>query len=322
MASAEAAGWSAGLQTMSDNPLVSVVMPAYNARRYVAEAVDSVLAQTLTDFEFVIVDDGSTDNTAQILRAYADRDHRIRVINQPNSGIGAALNHGIESARARYIARMDSDDICLPQRLARQVEYLDRTPQCVLVGTRVLLIDQDGLPLYEMESVQTTHERIDELLLEAKWSIVHPSIMMRTDVVRKLGGYNNALVPVEDHDLFLRLAEVGRLSNLPEVLLKYRKHSMNSVRVLADRRVNALRQVMDAAWQRRGIADRTHYPQILPDVDRDDPRREVKQRRNTGWQCLKFGNVAVARKYALSTLRSAPLDRESWKLMYCALRGH
>lgn len=307
---------------MGDSPLVSVVMPAYNARRYVAEAIDSVLAQTLSDFEFLIINDGSTDGTDKILQTYAGRDPRIRVISQSNSGVGAALNRGVGQARGRYIARMDSDDICLPQRFARQVDFLDRTPQCVLVGSRVLLIDQDGLPLFEMESVQTTHERIDELLMEARWSIVHPSIMMRTDVVRDLGGYNNALVPVEDHDLFLRLAEVGRLANLPEILLKYRKHPMNSVKLLADRRVNALRQVMDAAWKRRGIADRSHYPQILPDVDRDDPQRELKQRRNTGWQCLKSGNVAVARKYALSSLRSAPLDRESWKLLYCALRGH
>lgn len=307
---------------MADSPLVTVVMPAYNARRYVAEAIDSVLAQTLADFEFLIIDDGSTDGTGDILREYAGRDPRIRVINQPNSGIGAALNRGIEQAQARYIARMDSDDICLPQRFARQVEFLERTPECVLVGSRVLLIDQDGLPLFEMDSVQTTHDRIDELLMEARWSIVHPSIMMRADLVRKIGGYNNALVPVEDHDLFLRLAEVGRLANLPEVLLKYRKHPMNSVKVLADRRVNALRQVMDAAWERRGIADRSRYPEILPDVDRDDPKRELKQRRNTGWQCLKFGNVPVARKYAFSSLRSAPLDLESWKLVYCALRGH
>jgi glycosyltransferase involved in cell wall biosynthesis len=307
---------------MSDGPKVSVVMPAYNARRYVVEAIDSVLVQTLADFEFLIVDDGSTDETSEILKAYAARDRRVRVITQSNSGVGAALNRGIEQARARYIARMDSDDVCLPQRFARQVQYLDTTPECVLVGSRVLIIDQDGLPLFEMESVQTTHERIDELLMQARWSVVHPSIMMRADVVRKLGGYNNALVPVEDHDLFLRLAEVGRLANLAEVLLRYRKHATNSVKVLADRRVNALRRVMDAAWERRGITDRSNYPAILPDVDRDDPQRELNERRNTGWQCLKFGNVAVARKYAFSSLRSAPLDRESWRLMFCALRGH
>lgn len=307
---------------MADSPLVSVVMPAYNARRYVAEAVESVLAQTFADFEFLIVDDGSTDDTAAILKEFAARDRRIEVITQPNGGVGAALNAGLARARGRYIARMDSDDICLPLRFEKQVEYLERTPDCVLVGSRVMIIDSDGTSLFEMDSVQLAHEKIDELLMQARWSIVHPSIMMRTEIVRRVGGYNNDLVPVEDHDLFLRLAEVGKLANLPEVLLKYRKHAMNSVRVLADRRVNALKKVMDAAWQRRGIHDRSRYPEILPDVDRDDPRREIKQKRNWGWECLKSGNVAVARKYAFSILRSAPLERESWRLMYCALRGH
>jgi glycosyltransferase involved in cell wall biosynthesis len=307
---------------MADSPLVSVVMPAYNARRYVAEAVESVLAQTFADFEFLIVDDGSTDDTPAILQKFAARDHRIEVITQPNSGVGAALNAGLALARGRYIARMDSDDICLPLRFEKQVEYLERTLDCVLVGSRVMIIDSDGTSLFEMDSVQLTHEKIDELLMRARWSIVHPSIMMRTDIVRRLGGYNNDLVPVEDHDLFLRLAEVGKLANLPDVLLKYRKHPMNSVRVLADRRVTALKKVMDSAWQRRGMPDRSGYPEILPDVDRDDPRREIKQKRNWGWECLKSGNVAVARKYAFSILRSAPLERESWRLMYCALRGH
>lgn len=307
---------------MADPPLVSVVMPAFNARRYVAEAIDSVLAQSFADFEFLIVDDGSTDGTGGILQRHAARDPRIRVINQPNSGVGAALNKGIELSRGQYLARMDSDDVCLPQRFEKQVDYLNRTPECVLVGCRVMMIDQDGSPLFEMESVQTTHEAIDQLLMDARWSIVHPSVMMRTQVVRKLGGYNNDLVPVEDHDLFLRLAEVGKLANLPEVLLKYRKHPMNSVRVLADRRVNALKKVMDSAWQRRGIVDRSRYPAILPDVDRDDPNREVKQKRNWGWQCLRSGNVAVARKYAFASLRSAPMQSESWKLLYCAIRGY
>lgn len=307
---------------MAASPLVSVVMPAYNARKYVAEAIESVLAQTFVDFECLIIDDGSTDETGQILQSHAARDRRIRIITQPNSGIGAALNRGIEESRGQYIARMDSDDLCLPQRFERQVDHLNRTPDCVLVGSRVLMIDPDGCPLFEMESVQTAHEAIDRLLMEAQWSIVHPSVMMRSDAVRKLGGYNNDLVPVEDHDLFLRLAEVGKLANLPEILLKYRKHPMNSVRVLADRRVNALKKVMDAAWKRRGIGDRGNYPTILPDVDRDDPQREVKQKRNWGWQCLKCGNVAVARKYAFASLRSAPTALESWRLMYCALRGY
>lgn len=307
---------------MADNPLVSVLMPAYNARRYVGEAIESVLAQTWRDFEFVIIDDGSTDDTPEILKRYAAGDGRIRVLPRSNAGVGAALNAGLAEARGEFVARMDSDDVCVPERFARQVEFLRQEPECVLVGSRVLLIDPDGAPLFEMEDIPTQHEAIDEMLLQGRWSIVHPAVMMRRDVVRRLGGYDNDLVPVEDHDLFLRLAEAGRLANLPDVLLRYRKHPMNSVRVLADRRVRALTRVMEAAWARRGLAGRRELPPILPDADRDDPRRDVKQKRNWGWQCLKTGNVSTARKYALAGLREDPLALESWKLMYCVLRGH
>ncbi|HEY2584989.1 MAG TPA: glycosyltransferase [Tepidisphaeraceae bacterium] len=307
---------------MADNPLVSVLMPAYNARRYVAEAIESVLAQTYRDFEFLIIDDGSTDDTAEIVNRYAAADDRIRVLKRSNGGVGAALNAGLAEARGELVARMDSDDVCLPERFARQVEFLRETPDCVLVGCRVLLIDPDGEPLFEMTDIPTAHAEIDEKLLQVRWSIVHPTVMMRRDVVRRLGGYDNELVPVEDHDLFLRLAEVGRLANLPQVLLRYRKHPMNSVRVLADQRVKALTRVMEAAWARRGLTGRREFPAILPDIDRDDPRRDVKQRRNWGWQCLRSGNMSTARKYALAGLREDPLALESWKLMYCVLRGH
>lgn len=305
----------------SDPPLVSVLMPAYNAARYVGEAIDSVLSQTLSDFELLAIDDGSTDDTPRILREYAARDPRVRVLTLPNGGIGAALNAGLAQSRGAFIARMDSDDVCLPERFKKQVDFLQAHPECVLVGSRVLLIDPEGEPLYEMESVVLTHEQIDRVLLEARWSIVHPSIMMRREALERVGGYNNDLVPVEDHDLFLRLAEIGRLANLPDVLLKYRKHPMNSVRVLADRRVAALKRVMESAWERRGIADRSNFPDIFPDPDRDDPIRDLRQRWNWGWQCLQAGNLAGARKYALKGIRGGPLRLESWKLLFCVLRG-
>lgn len=307
---------------MADHPLVSVLMPAYNASRYVAEAVDSILAQTFADFEFLIVDDGSTDDTPQILKDYAARDGRIRVFTQPNGGVGAALNRGLSEARGEFIARMDADDVSLPHRLQREIDFLRGRPDCVLVGSRVLLIDADGEPLFEMPGIPLEHEQIDRLLMRADWAIVHPSTVMRREAVLRVGGYRADLVPVEDHDLFLRLAEIGRLANLPDVLLYYRKHPMNSVRVLADRRVGALSTVMNTAWERRGITDRTGYPTILPDADRDDPRRELKQKRNWGWLCLRAGNVVAARKYAVAGLREAPLAYESWKLMVCVLRGH
>jgi glycosyltransferase involved in cell wall biosynthesis len=306
----------------SSAPLISVVMPAYNASRYLGEAIESILGQTLSDFELIVIDDGSTDETPRILQTFAERDPRVRVIRIQNSGIGSALNTGLAATRGSFIARMDGDDISLPTRFEKQVAYLRAHPECVLVGTRVLQIDPEGDPLFEMDTVEPSHERIDQLLLEGRWAIVHPAIMIPRAVMETIGGYDNDLVPVEDHDMFLRLGEIGRLANLPEVLFKYRKHPQNSVRVMADRRVKALTTAIENAFARRGITDRSRFPEILPDVDRDDPRREVKQQRNWGWDCLKYGSVATARKYAFRSVRGAPLDWESWKLLCCSLRGY
>ena len=305
---------------MSDNPLVSVIMPAYNARRYIGEAVESVLAQTFTDFEFIIIDDGSTDGTKEILEGYAAKDKRIRLVRRPNTGYGVALNEALGMSRGPLIARMDSDDICLPHRFEKQVKYLNDHDDCLLVGSRVLLIDPDGAPLFEMEGIELTHEEIDRKLMICGWAIVHPAVMMRRDAVLSIGGYKPEFVPVEDHDLFLRLAEVGRLANLPEVLFKYRKHPASAVTTMAHLRVNAMRTLLEAAWTRRGIPDRSGFPPILPDDDH--PKRELNLKRTWTWLALRAGNLSTARKYALASLREEPLALESWKIVYCVLRGH
>ena len=307
---------------MPDNPLVSVIMPAYNASRYVGDAVESVLAQTYRNFEYIIIDDGSTDGTTQILQRLAHKDPRIRLVSRPNTGYAVALNEALGLAQGPFIARMDADDICLPERFQKEVDYLNAHPECVLVGTRVMLIDPDGAPLWEMEGIEIEHDQIEKQLLVCGWSIVHPAVMMRRDVVDRIGGYKPEFVPVEDHDLFLRLAEVGKLANLPEVLFKYRKHSASAVTTLAHRRVNAMQTLLEAAWARRNIPHREGFPAILPDVDGNDPKRELKLKRNWSWLCLKNGNVETARKYAFASLREAPLAPESWKILYCALRGY
>src|SRR5688572_17248865 len=183
----------------ADAPTVSVVMTVYNTERYVAEAVDSVLGQTFRDFEFIIIDDGSTDGSPFILRNAAARDPRIRLVSRPNTGIVRAANEGIALAAGPYIARMDSDDVCLPRRLETQLRYLDEHPECVLVGSRVTVVDPYGSPV--LESMQPlTHEEIDAELLGSGggWAIVQPSAMMRTDAVRRVGGYRGVHNVSED----------------------------------------------------------------------------------------------------------------------------
>ncbi|MEA2735824.1 MAG: hypothetical protein QOE14_2275, partial [Humisphaera sp.] len=152
-------------------PAVSVLMPVYNAARYLAEAVESILAQTFRDFEFVIVDDGSTDRSPAMLDEYAKRDSRIRIIRRPNTGIVGALNDAIAESKAALIARMDADDVSLPDRLEKQVAYLRDHAECVALGSRVVGIDPYGCVLFQSEH-KLTHEEIDaELLNGVGWSI-------------------------------------------------------------------------------------------------------------------------------------------------------
>ena len=301
----------------AEAPTVSVVMTVYNTRAYLAEAVESVLSQTFGDFEFIIIDDGSTDGSTGILQGYARRDPRIRLTSRPNTGIVAAANEGIAQARGRYLARMDSDDVSLPHRFERQVRYLDEHPECVLVGSRVTVVDPYGSPVFD-SGQKLTHEQIDAELLSSGggWAVVQPSAMMRTEAVRRVGGYRGTHNVSEDQDLFLRLAEVGRVANLPEPLLLYRRHYKSVMHTQWRQRQEVKERIVRQACQRRGLP-------MPPDWKFDDwqPTPLAEQSRAWGWAALKRGNVSVARKHAMSAVRAAPVSADAWKLLYCALRG-
>ena len=302
---------------MADAPTVSVVMTVYNTRRYVAEAVVSVLAQTFADFEFVVIDDGSTDGSTGILKTFAKRDPRIRLVSRPNTGIVAAANEGIGLARGRYLARMDSDDVCLPRRFETQVRYLDEHADCVVVGSRVTVVDPYGSPVFE-SGQKLTHEEIDAELLSSGggWAIVQPSAMMRTEAVRRVGGYRGRHNVSEDQDLFLRLAEIGRVANLPEPLLLYRRHYQSVMHTQWEQREQVKERIVREAYERRGLPMPADWK-----FDEWKPTPQARQLREWGWAALKRGNVSIARKHAIGAVRSAPLSGEAWKLMFCALRG-
>lgn len=205
---------------MPETPRVTVVMPVRNGGAYLERAVESILGQTLTDFEFVIVDDGSTDETAEVLGRYRDADPRVRVHRREQAGLVASLNCGWREARAGYIARMDADDIAFPERLARQVEFLDRHPGIALVGSAVVRIDASGQPI-KRNVCPTSHAEIVEALREYS-CFTHPSVMLRASALAAVGGYRPAYRAAEDYDLWLRLSERYELANLPDPLLYYR----------------------------------------------------------------------------------------------------
>ncbi len=204
---------------------VSVILPVRNGGAYLETAVTSILRQSMHDFELLVIDDGSTDAAFAAVRPVAARDGRIRLLRNPGSGIVDALNFGLAESRCALIARMDADDIALPDRFARQVEFLDREPSVAVLGTQAAFIDPSGNLTGDRTHFPTDPGSIAAALLTRGCVLRHPTVLARRDVLLRAGGYRPAPAKAEDYDLWLRLSEHVRLANLPEVLLYYRVHS-------------------------------------------------------------------------------------------------
>lgn len=206
-------------------PKISVLMSVYNSELYLAEAIDSILSQTFTDFEFIIVDDGSTDESGRILATYTKQDPRIRLLTLPeNGGLANALNCGLDVTQGQFIARMDSDDISLPMRFEKQVEFLGHHPDVGVLGSRMQVVDQDKHPLFDFD-VPLTHGLIVWNMFFGR-TFAHPSVMIRRDVLQSVGGYNADLMTAQDVDLWARLVGLTQFHNLPDKLMIYRTHQV------------------------------------------------------------------------------------------------
>jgi len=208
-----------------NSPVISVLMSVFNTEKYLAQAVRSILTQSHREFEFIIVNDGSTDRSMEILQHLANCDRRIRLISRGNTGVALALNDGLASARGEFIARMDSDDISLPRRLELQLAYMREHPECVALSCQEITIDPEGWPV-RLQRCPLSHEEIDSFHLKGfGGALSGPSAFMRRTAVMAVGGYRGEFTVAEDYDLWLRLAEVGRLANLSEMLFYYREHA-------------------------------------------------------------------------------------------------
>ncbi len=256
---------SAGFTTGA--PPLTVALSVYNNAPYVGEAVESILNQTFGAFEFLIVNDGSTDGSAEIIEGYAARDSRIRVLHQENRGFVASLNRMLEEARAPLIARMDGDDISLPTRFERQLAFLDAHPDHGVIGTYALSIDDHGRRMIDSDRPKPlTHDELVASFGEGPL-LNHNAVIYRRDIVRSVGGYRTAYRHCEDFDLWLRLAPHTRMANLPEPLILYRRYSSQvSNRHLVEQAVNA--GIAYIAYRERGAGrpDPTDGLAALPAV--------------------------------------------------------
>lgn len=201
-------------------PAVSIILPVFNGQESLASALDSLISQTFRDFELIVIDDGSTDQSQAVLRAYGERDGRVKLYSQANEGLARTLNRGIQLAQGSYFARMDADDISCPERLARQVAFLDTHPEIGVVGTWVKTIG-DGVEEVWRYPVRDDGIR-SQLLFNS--SLAHPTVVLRQAVLAAVGGYNGHCTVAEDYELWSRLAAYTQFANLPQVLLLYRRH--------------------------------------------------------------------------------------------------
>lgn len=235
-------------------PTVSVVMSVFNGERFLSESVESILAQTFADFEFLIINDGSTDKTTEILSSYTKLDSRVRVFAQQNRGRAESLNAGIELAAGRYIARIDADDVAMANRLQEQVDFLKRHPNVGLLGGACELINDSGQVLQQTRCLLDDSAIQSELLVGNP--IWHPAVVMRKEVVVASGGYRKALLDADDYDLWLRMAERSQLANLPQIVLQYRIHSAQvSIQNMVHQTWCALAARGAASFRKRGRPD-------------------------------------------------------------------
>lgn len=233
-------------------PAVSVVLPVYNAGKHLVAAIGSIVDQTFQDWELICVNDGSTDESPLVLDWFANRDARVRVIHQENGGVVSAANRGHQIARADLICRMDADDIAMPNRLSHQVDFMNNHPDHVAISGSILEIDIDSEPL-GLQTLATDHETIVQRLLNRETGLFQPASIMRADAFRKVGGYRREYQWIEDHDLWLRLSQVGLLGNTNELVLCYRQHASSGTWQKSNRQRDLMTQLLHEAYAQRDL---------------------------------------------------------------------
>lgn len=256
----------------NETPPLSVIMSVYNGERFLRPAIDSILAQTFAHFEFIILDDGSRDATQQIIADYAQRDSRVRPIIRENRGLVASLNQLLAESRAPLVARMDADDICHPERFARQIAFLEANPDYGVVGSWSEDIDEQA-NAWKIKGADhpVTHEDFLHNIRFGGPLLVHPAVMYRKDIVLAQGGYHKAFLHCEDLDLWLRLASVTRIGNIPIRLIRYRHYDDQvSKKHATVQQIGAA--IAYEAWHQReaGKPDPTADLAVLPPIEELD----------------------------------------------------
>jgi glycosyltransferase involved in cell wall biosynthesis len=295
---------------MTSEIRVSIILPIYNAELFLGTALRSILDQTFVDFELIAINDGSTDNSADILASF--HDNRLRIINNDgNKGLIHTLNKGLDEAKGKYIARMDADDVALPNRLEIQLKRLAENPSIVLIGTNMEQIDSRGLTVGYIDYPETDMSIRETLKTHSAFG--HPTVIFDKKAAIEVGGYRGEFKHCEDYDLWLRLSTKGELANVQIPLLRYRIHSnqitFNNIKAqhLAH---------MKAITDNLGITDYSIFDKI---TGKDGTL--ASKYLSIAYQQKQIGESAASTKLCLVAIFQAPLNPRAWKFQIALIKS-
>lgn len=276
--------------------MISVLMNVYNGERWLPEAIRSIQNQTMPDFELLIVDDGSTDATPRILAERAARDERIRVITQENKGVSRTLNEALPLARFDWIAHLDADDLAMPNRLERQLAFIERHPDLAVAACNAEYIDEQGETVGVHVNPFTSRAAVERWLERGKAIyFIHSGVIMRRDVIEEVGGYRHEFALSHDTDLWNRVAERGQLVLAqPEVLVRYRIHERGMTRNSFLRLAREMRWLEACARRRRTGRPEPSFRQFQDLERRASLSKRMNNRRKEYGQVL-YKSATVAR---------------------------
>ncbi len=293
--------------------LISVVMPAYNAEKYIAAAMESVLMQSFTAFEMLIIDDGSTDATAAVVASFTDP--RIKYFYQSHSGVAVALNLGLASAAGKYIVRFDADDLCHPERFERQLHFLETHAEYVLVGSDAEYLLENGEYLFRFSCIAHSHDSIIRKMY-VYCPFIHSAVMYRRDAVIQAGGYSLHAHNFEDYFLWTRLTRVGKFHNLAEPLVQVR---FNPASVTIDERWRSRRfRRLKRDIIRRGTITEQEGHELLALVKEQDTTR-IKTGAYHALCAKKYltdnYQPGLARRHLTDAIKSNPYRLDNYALL-------
>ena len=285
-------------------------MSAYNAEQYIAQAIDSILKQTFTEFELIIINDGSTDRTEDIIRSFEDP--RIVLFNLQHKGIAVALNYGLRQAKADYIARFDADDISYPDRLKIQYEYLNTHPEYCIVGSSADYVDEEGTYIFTYHPPCATNEEIQSLKTKV-CPFIHSSVLYKKDCVLLVGGYNDHAHSFEDHLLWLHLLKNEKGINIKQSLMQVRLNP-HSITIDDQWRTKRFHEIKKTAFQKESITEQEGRE--LMDILSSQSSENVKLGAYNSLLAKKYlwnnYQPAIARRYLKKVIEQNKLDWKSY----------